>query len=164
MNASRAFITPEVFDLWNNHNLPTMKKIILSVLLTFIFALGAYANPIIVVNNLSVPITLSFAGINITTPTTFVSTPVTLNPGYHPFANPTLVPGMSASAQVSGRFRSVFGFCSPYDMTVGNPVLGGPAMLQYIPAGNACNNGMPFTLYWEENPAPPYLVTVHIMP
>lgn len=135
----------------------------LSAILTFI-CIGLYANPITVVNNLPVPITLYFAGINITAPTTFVSTGVTLNPGSHSFANPTLVPGMSASAQVSGRFRSVFGFCSPYDMAVGNPPIGGPAMFQYIPAGNACNNGAPFSLVWEENPLSPYNVTVHINP
>lgn len=144
-----------------------MKRITILACLILALTTSAFAGSLQFINMTPAPVSLYIAGINITAPTKFNTSYLTIpamttGPVY---ANPTLVPTMSALAQPSGRYTGVYGFCNPIDIAVGNVALGGPAAtVQNVPAGTACNNGNAFTVYWSESTTPPYNLIVLIMP
>jgi hypothetical protein len=156
-----------LYFIFNLINEKTMKRITVFACLILCLTSGAFAGSLQFINMTSAPVSLYIAGINITAPTTFNTSYLTLpalttGPVY---ANPTLVPTMSALAQPSGRYTGVYGFCNPIDIAVGNVALGGPAStVQSVPAATACNNGNAFTVYWVEGAAPAYNLIVLIMP
>jgi hypothetical protein len=138
-----------------------MKKIILSVCIALCTATGAFANAIHFENLTMYPISLFLAGVN-PSGTTFASSYININPGPTDFANPTLLPGVPSIATVNARLYALYGFCSPYDVAVGNPALNGPQSQQNFPVGTVCINGAAFSIIWIENPNAPYNITVLI--
>ncbi|PSK91611.1 hypothetical protein [Taibaiella chishuiensis] len=130
-----------------------MKKLFLSLCLV-VSAAMAQANSLTVQNLLSVPITLSFWGFN-PDGSVFTTPPITFTPGPHPFADPTLLPGVTG-AWTTGRVVSGFGICNPYDLAIGSPNAGGPSSHQAVGTLNMCNNNIPFDMYWNEPNMAPY--------
>lgn len=144
-----------------------MKKTIAVASLMLALTTSTFAGSLQFMNMTLAPVSLYITGRNITAPTTFNTSYLTIpamttGPIY---ANPTLVPTMSALAQPSGRYTGVYGFCNPIDIAVGNAALGGPvSIMQNVPAGTACNNGDAFTVYYMEGASAPYNLVVLIMP
>ena len=135
-----------------------MKNLFLSLMLVCCCSLTAKANAVNVFNFLPFSISLNFIGVN-PSGTTFQTGYITLVPGFNPFPDPSfMLPGADPNA----RIVSAFGFCSPYDIAVGGPISGGPPANQYIPAGNLCNAGDDFDIYWNELIPAPYDVTMVI--
>jgi hypothetical protein len=135
-----------------------MKNLFLSLMLVCLSAVAAKANSVNVFNFLPFPISLNFIGVE-PSGVTFQTGYITLTPGPNPFPDPSfMLPGANPSA----RIVSAFGFCSPYDIAVGGPISGGPPVYQNIPAGNLCNSGSTFDLFWNESPTAPYNVVLVI--
>jgi hypothetical protein len=138
-----------------------MKKILFILSFVSLLCTTAKANMLTVQNLLPYPVTLYFYGVNLSG-TSFNSYPITFPPGPTPFANPTLLPGTLPYAEVTGRIISGFGFCSPYDLAIGSPNTGGVQPLQNVPAGNQCNNSVPFSIIWNEANVAPYNAVILI--
>ena len=132
-----------------------MKKILIILSFVPLLFTTAKANTFSVQNILPYPVTLYFYGVNLSG-TSFNSYPITFPTGLTTFANPTLMPGTLPYAEVTGRIISGFGFCSPYDLAIGSPNTGGVQASQNVPAGNQCNNGVPFSIFWNEPNVVPY--------
>lgn len=135
-----------------------MKNLFLSLMLVCLCTITAKANSVNVYNFLPFPISLNFIGVN-PSGLAFQTGYITLVSGPNPFPDPSF---MTPAAAPNARIISAFGFCSPYDMAVGGPISGGLPTNQNIPAGNLCNSGSTFDLFWNELPIAPYNVVMVI--
>ncbi len=136
-----------------------MKKFLLSLSLaagTFF----AQANSLTVQSLIPGNVTLRFYGVN-PDGSGFTTPPITFTTGSHPYANPTLLPGV-VGAQTTGRVTEAFGVCNPYDLALGSPNIGMVTSTQVVGTLNDCNNHNVFTMTWNEQSSAPYNAVILI--
>src|SRR5690606_32206965 len=105
-----------------------MNKIFLSLFIALITGIGTlHANQITFVYLTGVTFDFYNFGSNPGgTPNDWNAIGVIIPPGNTTFADPTAVPNVSPSALATGTFLMIAGVCSPYDIAVADPSLGGP--------------------------------------